>query len=96
MRIGQNFEDRLGDGLDRLAERLRPWLLVWLAVSAPIWMVSYAWMLKNLLETAPLWVSIPVGFSAITAALGLAALLDIRQEHQIPPRDDQSGPHRRP
>lgn len=82
--------------LDRLTEWLQPFLLAILWVSGPIWLFSYGWMLKNLMLTAPLWVSTPVLISAFTAAIGFAALLDKREAEYRQTQADRSAPPRHP
>lgn len=68
--------------VDRFARRIRGVLFVLAALCLPVCLISYGWMLKEALTTWPLWASIPATVAQIVVWLGIASLLDIRQERQ--------------
>lgn len=49
-------------------------------LSFPIFMISYGWMLKQLLMAAPWWVSVAVVISNLTVVVGLGSLIDSLRE----------------
>lgn len=68
--------------IDRFARRIRGAVVLLAMASLPIFLFSYGWMLKDALATWPLWASIPAIVAQIAVWLGIASLLDIRQERQ--------------
>lgn len=69
--------------LDRLFRHLRGPLIIMAVLSLPISLLSYAFAMKWLITTAPLWVSIPSVISHILVMLGLAYRIDTPQSpHQ--------------
>lgn len=68
--------------LDRFGRRIRGPVTFLAALCLPICLFSYGWMVKTALETWPLWASIPAVLSHFTVMLGLASLIDSRQERQ--------------
>lgn len=69
---------------DRVTRNLRGVFIGLAGVSLPVFLIGYGFMLKNALTTWPLWASIPVVIAQIVVCLGLASLLDIRQERRNP------------
>lgn len=67
---------------DRLGRSLRGVFIGAATVAFPVSLVGYGFMLRSALQDWPLWASIPVVIAQIAACLGLASLLDTRQERQ--------------
>lgn len=75
--------------IDRLVVKLRPALIVSAALFLPVFLFTYALMLKTALTTWPWWgVALTVG-SHLTGWLGLSALIDSRQQQTRQPQDGQ-------
>lgn len=68
--------------IDRFARRIRGAVVLLAIASLPVFLFSYGWMLKDALATWPLWASLPAIAAQIAVWLGIASLLDIRQERQ--------------
>ena len=68
--------------IDRFARRMRGVFIILAALCLPVCLISYGWMLKDALATWPLWASVPATVAQIVVWLGIASLLDIRQERQ--------------
>ena len=49
----------------------------------PVFMISYGFALHWLVTTAPLWLGIPSIIAHLAVALGLAALIDTREERRF-------------
>jgi len=77
--------------IDRAAYALRGVILGATYLCAPIYMISYGWMLKKLLTTAPGWVSAVVILAHIIVWIGIASLFDRSQERRQTQELDQSA-----
>jgi len=75
--------------LDRLGVRLRPLLIVGAGLCFPIFMVSYGLMVKHALMTWPVWGSVLTVIAHLVVCLGIAGLLDTRQERSRRQQDEQ-------
>ncbi len=68
--------------IDRFARSVRGPVVVLAAICLPVCLLSYGWMVKSAIETWPLWASIPAIVAQIVVFLGIASLLDTRQERK--------------
>lgn len=50
----------------------------------PIMLLSYGWMLKELMFSAPGWISAVVIISHLIGWLGISALIDMKSERRLP------------
>lgn len=66
--------------IDRFFFRIRGALVVVAVLSAPVFFLSYAMMLKWVLTTAPAWMGVAVIVSHVTVWIGLSALFDSLRE----------------
>ena len=60
--------------------RLRWPIIVLAALSGPVMLISYGWMLKQLVLTAPGWLTAICVTAHLAAWLGIASLLDMRAQ----------------
>jgi hypothetical protein len=66
--------------IDRFARRIRGVVIILAALSLPIGLFSYGWMLKDALAAWPLWASIPAIVAQVVVWMGVASLIDARQD----------------
>lgn len=64
--------------------------MVLAVLSAPVFLISYGFMLKHALTTWPWWASAITIAAHITGWLGISALLDSRQERRTKTQAAQS------
>jgi len=76
--------------IDRLAVKLRPALLVLVALWGPTMLISYGLMLKSAFETWPWWGFALTIASHVMGWLGISALIDTRREQTHRTSDGQS------
>jgi len=80
--------------IDRLMRRLRGPIIAGLFLSGPIMLLSYGWMIKDMLLRAPIWVSVIVVIAHLVTWLAIASLFDSQQERRMKQQGDQSAPPR--
>lgn len=68
--------------IDRAMRAIRPAIIGFAVLSAPVMLFTYAWGVKELREAMPLWAWLLVCLCHVTVWLGVAALADIRQEQR--------------
>jgi hypothetical protein len=66
--------------IDRFARRIRGVVVILAVACLPVCLVSYGWMLKEALATWPLWASIPATVAQIVVWMGIASLIDARED----------------
>lgn len=75
--------------VDRAVYALRGVILAACYLCGPIMLISYGWMARELITTAPVWVSVIVLIAHVVGWLGIASLIDMRRERLTPPEPDQ-------
>lgn len=78
--------------IDRFMRAIRPLLIGLLFLALPVMLLSYGWMLKQLLYAAPFWVSAAVVLAHMVTWLGIASLFDKQQERRQSSERGQSAP----
>jgi hypothetical protein len=63
---------------DRLARRARPFLIVALVLSGPVFLLSYVLLMRDMALSLGWWAA-PVFVAHVLTWLGIASLLDNRQ-----------------
>lgn len=66
--------------IDIFMIRIRGLLFIVALLCLPAFLLSYAWMLKSLMTEASGWISAAVILSHFTVWVGIASLVDMRQE----------------
>lgn len=61
---------------------LRGPIIAALVVSGPIMLMSYGWMIKHFVTTAPVWLSVVVVIAHFLVWLGIGSLFDRQQERR--------------
>lgn len=67
---------------DRLARKARKPIIWGAALCFPVFLTSYGIAMQWVITTAPLWLSVPSVIAHLAVALGLAALIDTREERR--------------
>lgn len=78
--------------IDRLMRRLRGPIIAGIVLSGPVMLLSYGWMIKDMLLRAPVWVSVVVIIAHLVTWLGIGSLFDIQQERRKKLQDDLYAP----
>lgn len=71
---------------DRVTRYIRPFVIASFVVSGPVFVLSYVYMFRALIESLGPWVW-PVFVAHILTWLAIGSLFDIRQERLNRPRD---------
>lgn len=58
-------------------------ILICAAITAPVALLGYGWMLRELLNQMPWWISVPVIVAQVIAGFGVASLIDRREELRL-------------
>ena len=74
---------------DRIARAMRGPILVSAFLCFPAFMLSYGLAMHWLITTAPLWIAIPSIIAHVAVMLGLASLIDTREERRHQKQDVQ-------
>lgn len=75
--------------IDRAMRALRGVFIWGLILSGPIFLMTYGWAMKLLINAAPWWVSVPTVIAHLATLLAIGSLIDIRQERLNSPQDGQ-------
>ena len=67
---------------DRLSLALRPFLIFGAALSLPVFLISYGYMLRLLFDAVPNWMFLVIAVSNAIVFLGAAQLHDLQQERR--------------
>lgn len=65
--------------LDRIMRSARPFLIAAFVISGPVMLLSYGWMLKNMVASLGWW-GAPVFVAHILTWIAISSLFDARQE----------------
>lgn len=79
--------------IDRAMRPLRGVFIWGLIVSGPIFMMSYAWGVKQVYLSAPGWITAAVVIAHLATWLAIGSLIDIRQERLNLQLDGQHARH---